>query len=67
MLCSGGPAFSFVLEDHAFEQCLDDLLFFGCKLRDGFELEAKIAIGAALIGAKDKHIYVRGRPSCTTR
>ena len=45
-----------MFEDHAFEQGLDDLLFFGCELCDGFELEPKISIRAALISAKDQHI-----------
>jgi hypothetical protein len=36
-----------VFEDHDFEQGLDDLLFFGCELCDSFELEPKIAVGAA--------------------
>lgn len=39
----------FVLEDHAFKQRLDDLLFFWCELGDGFELQAEIAIGDALL------------------
>lgn len=41
-----------MFEDHAFEQGLDDLLFFGCELCDGFELEPKISIRATLIGPK---------------
>jgi hypothetical protein len=41
-----------VFEDHAFEQGLDDLLFFGRELGDGFELEAEIAIGTAFIRPK---------------
>lgn len=56
MLCSGGPAFGFVFEDHAFEQGLNDLLFFWRELGDRFKLELKIAIGTALIGAEDQHI-----------
>jgi hypothetical protein len=45
-----------MIDDHAFEQGLNDLLFFGCKLGDGFELELTIPIRPALIGAKDQHI-----------
>ena len=55
-LCGGGPAFGFVFEDHAFEQGLDDLFLFGGKLGDGFKLEAKIAIRAALVSPEDQHI-----------
>ena len=53
-----------MIEDHAFEQGLDDLLFFGCELCDGFELVPKISIRATLISAKDQHICTHCLGAC---
>ena len=48
----GGPAAGFLLEDHAGEDLLDDLLGFGIEAADGLELELEGIIGAALILGK---------------
>ena len=51
-LSFGGPAAGFLLEDHAGEDLLDDLLGLGIEAADGLELELEGVIGAALILGK---------------
>lgn len=36
-----------MFEDHAFEECLDDALFFFGETRDGLELKFEIVRGSA--------------------
>jgi hypothetical protein len=48
----GGPAACFLLEDHAGEDLLDDLLGLGIEAADGLELELERIIWAALILGK---------------
>ena len=48
-LLSGRPAAGFLLEDHAGENLLDNLLGFRVELGDGLKLELEVVAGAALI------------------
>ncbi len=56
---------SSVFEDH--QECLDDLLLFGCRLGDSFKLEAEISIGAAFVCAEYQlicaHLQSNNEPS----
>ena len=45
-----------MLEDHSFEQGLDDFLYINSELRDSFKLQTEIAVRSALVGAEDQHI-----------
>lgn len=48
---SGGcrPPLDLMLEDHAFEEGLDDLLLGGGELRDRLELKAEVLVGPSLL------------------
>jgi len=43
-----------MLQNHAFEQAANDLLFFGIELRDSFKLQAEFLIGTALVFTKEQ-------------
>lgn len=45
-----------MLEDHAFEQDLDDLLFFRRELGNSFKLQKQFPIWAEFIDIEDQHI-----------